>query len=82
MKKKLLILPLLLVCLFAGIFIGSCGKTSTNVDANSNSFRKIDSNGEHNMYVWTDPEQDCDYIIYHNEWKGSWNICPRVMKEN
>ena len=77
MKKKLLILPLLLVCLFTGIFIGSCGKITTNVNANNDNFNQIDNLGNHIFYVWTDTETGKDYIIYHNTFYSEFSICPR-----
>lgn len=77
MKKKLLILPLLLVCLFTGIFIGSCGKITTDVNANNDNFNQIDNLGNHIFYVWTDIKTDKEYIIYHNTFYNEFSICPR-----
>lgn len=75
MKKKLLVLPLIIICLITGIFIGSCGKVTT--DANVDNWKQLDNLGNHAFYVWTDKETDKDYIIYHNVFYGEFSICPR-----
>ena len=77
MKKKLLLLPLILICLFTGIFIGNCGKATTDVNANVENWKQIDNLGRHVFYVWIDAETDKEYIIYHNNFYNEFSICPR-----
>lgn len=77
MKKKLLVLPLIVVCLITGIFIGSCGRSSATVGANNNNFNQIDNLGNHIFYVWTDTNTNKEYIIYHNTFYNEFSICPR-----
>lgn len=77
MKKKLLLLPLILICLLTGIFIGSCGKATTAVNANVDNWEQVDNLGRHNFYIWTDVETDKEYIIYHNTFYNEFSICPR-----
>ena len=77
MKKKLLILPLLLICLLTGIFIGSCGKATPAVNANVDNWEQVDNLGRHTFYIWTDTKTDKEYIIYHNTFYNEFSICPR-----
>ena len=77
MKKKLLILPLIIICLITGMLIGSCGKITTNVNANQDNWKRLETIGDNNFYIWTDKSTGKEYIIFHNDFYNQFSICPR-----
>lgn len=80
MKKKLLLVPLILICLiclFTGINIGSCKKVTNGVNANVDNWKQVDSLDNHVFYIWTDTETDKEYILYHNTYYNEFSLCPR-----
>ena len=78
MNKKVLV-PLVMICILIVSTLISCCSPNRSVEANTNSdtFKTLDSNGRHVIYLWVDEETGKEYILYHNTFYSEFSICPR-----